>query len=378
MRTHPNPDLSVGADNKQGWNQPANRRAGFHNAHLLFRRALMVRARQVLSLTPAPDPAIAARVADSGLTARADFSALVVAEGDRLLFAAHAADFGIERPHSIQSVTKIHINLIAGRLVEAGLLDLSAGVERYLPWIGTAYRGASLGDLLDMNVANDFSEDYSDPAADCYREEEALGWRLPKDGATELTLKDFVAGLTGADLSNRTGYCLYKSANTDVLTLILAGLVDLQAELTAIADAAGYAGAFHISLSPDGLPAFSGGGCLSATDLARLGLLFVRQGRGVAQTGDRQTTVGSAAFIAQSLTRPAPTISPQRDWQRYSRHLMTDGRFIGHAGYGGQYLMADMQTGRVAAFLSVLENKSGYDEAYMRHVIRSLEAILKP
>ncbi|MGB7322886.1 MAG: hypothetical protein WBC95_15855, partial [Albidovulum sp.] len=63
-------------------------------------------------------------------------------------------------------------------------------------------------------------------------------------------------------------------------------------------------------------------------------------------------------------------------WLRYSNQAMTNGRWIGHAGYGGQFLMVDMTSGRVAAFLSVLENASGYDEDYMAHLIRALETIL--
>jgi hypothetical protein len=61
---------------------------------------------------------------------------------------------------------------------------------------------------------------------------------------------------------------------------------------------------------------------------------------------------------------------------RYSNHVMTNGRWLGHAGYGGQFLMVDMKSGRAAAYLSVLENDSGYDEAYMCWIIRSLETIL--
>ena len=45
------------------------------------------------------------------------------------------------------------------------------------------------------------------------------------------------------------------------------------------------------------------------------------------------------------------------------------------AGYGGQFLMVNMTSGRVAAFLSVLENESGYDEDYMLDVITKLEAL---
>ena len=77
----PNPDLAVGADNKQGWNQPERRREGFHNLHLRARRALMVRARNVLTLTDAPSAVTAARVRASGLLGVPGFSALVVAEG---------------------------------------------------------------------------------------------------------------------------------------------------------------------------------------------------------------------------------------------------------------------------------------------------------
>jgi len=37
--------------------------------------------------------------------------------------------------------------------------------------------------------------------------------------------------------------------------------------------------------------------------------------------------------------------------------------------------MVNMASGRVAAFLSVLENESGYDEDYMLDVITKLEAL---
>ena len=55
---------------------------------------------------------------------------------------------------------------------------------------------------------------------------------------------------------------------------------------------------------------------------------------------------------------------------------MCDDRRLGHAGYGGQYLMVDMHTGRVGAFFSVLENDEGYDEGYMAHVVTQLQSLL--
>ena len=85
LLSHPNPDLTVGADNKQGWNQPTGRRHGFHNAHLLFRRTMTIRSRRVLDLIPDDDPALSARVTGSGLTTLAPFSALSSPEGSPAL-----------------------------------------------------------------------------------------------------------------------------------------------------------------------------------------------------------------------------------------------------------------------------------------------------
>lgn len=372
-KTYPNPDLTVGADNKQGWNQPANRRHGFHNAHLLWRRVLLVRSRRTLALEERPAPEVAVAVHRTGLARHPAFSALVVAQGGRILHAAQAADFGVDRPHSIQSVTKMHMHLILGELIDEKRVDPLRPVSDYLPWIGSAYSSARVVDVADMNVTNDFTEDYDDPLSGCYAEEEALGWRLPDGSRPEITLREFAAGLTGGDLINRSGYAIYKSANTDVLALIAAaaGGCDLIARLGAIVDAAGYEGGLHISLSPDMVPAFSGGGCLSARDLARFGLLLARGGTGV-----DGTSVGSAGFTRRALLRDAPLIGPTRPGVRYSGQLMTNGRWIGHAGYGGQFLMIDMTSGAVAAFLSVLENDSGYDEAYMTGLIQSLDQVL--
>ena len=54
-----NPDLTVGKYNKQRWNQANHRRVGFHNAYKIFRRAFMVRSRNVLVLgSPNPNPDI--------------------------------------------------------------------------------------------------------------------------------------------------------------------------------------------------------------------------------------------------------------------------------------------------------------------------------
>lgn len=362
----PNPDLVVCAGNKQRWNQPAHRRHGFHNAHRLFRQSLAMRSAAVWTLEHRPDARLAAHPRIADLTGLSTFSALAIARGSDLLFEAHAADFCPSQPHSIQSITKMHINLVMGRLVAGGLVDLDKPVHQYLPSIGSGYALATGQMLLDMCVSNAFCEDYGDPDCDAYLYEVSLGWRLPVAGQPDLPLRNYLTTISGdARPSHEVDY---KSANTDVLAWIAdevsgGGLVEM---LRAITDEAGYEATFHISTDREGFPALSGGGCLTARDLARFGLLFVRESR---------SSQGAGKFIQHSLARPPRRFAKPREWLHYSNHLYTNGRWIGHGGYGGQFLLVDIKTGISCAFLSVLENESGYDQTYMNRIIESLQEI---
>lgn len=373
-KTRPNPDLHVGDDNKPRWNQPTTRRHGFHNAHLMFRCALSFRAAEQVVLEEVEDAQLAAKPEVALLTGRSEFSALVVAEGDRLLLSRHAADFAPDQPHSIQSISKLTMHLIAGRLLADGRLDPTKPVEHYLPEIGSGFRGALVKDVLDMNIINDFSEDYDDPYADAYAEEAALGFRLPKSGTQEPSMLSFLCEITGNDLTNHSDVINYASANTDLLTVICDRLCPgaLAEMLDEIAQAAGLEGCFHMSMSREGLPAFSGGGCLTATDLARFGLLLVRVAHG------EESRVGDTGVTRAALNRTKRHLPAPRDHIRYADQLMTDGRWIGHSGYGGQFLMADTVSGRVVAYLSVLENESGFSADYMAETIEAMEALLPP
>jgi CubicO group peptidase (beta-lactamase class C family) len=49
---------------------------------------------------------------------------------------------------------------------------------------------------------------------------------------------------------------------------------------------------------------------------------------------------------------------------------MTNGRWIGHGGYGGQFLLADPPTDMAMAFFSVMENRDAVDTAYYADVVQ--------
>lgn len=372
--TDHNPDLVVGDGGRPAWNQPDLRRRAFHNMHAVFRYSLGIRAPEVLRLSKVVDRRIGDLERVRRLTGTPHFSGMVAARDGAVLFERYAPDFGPRQPHSIQSITKTTMNLAVGRLVDAGRLELDREVRHYLPDIGSGYAAATVQAVLDMNVVNDYSEDYSDPFASVFLHEAAMGWRLPGAAGPEPLNREFVRGIRSADVTNRTGLVQYKSANTDVIGEIVerVGGRSLRDVLIDIVEAAGLEGTFHIGTDRAGTPIVNGGACLTARDLARYALLFVRGGRGV---GGQE--VGSRAFIETTRTRKGVPYGPPRDWQRYSNQTATDGQCVGHGGYGGQYMLANPDTGVVVVFFSVLENADAYDSAYSAEVIRMAEEITR-
>jgi CubicO group peptidase (beta-lactamase class C family) len=246
-------------------------------------------------------------------------------------------------------------------------------VGEILPWIGAGYHAATIEDVLNMNVHNAYDEDYSNPETTAFLHEAATGGRLPS--GAEQDNKSFLAtvGLAAAtdDTRNPTGLCLYKSANTDVLAAVVEarGGRPLGEWLADLADAAGIGGVLHMTTDRTGFPGFSGGICLTARDLCRYGAMFARRGFGV-----DGRPFGSAAFLDRTLAGGIPMPAP-RAHLRYSRQTNTDGTWFGHGGYGGQYLVANPRTGRVACFLSVLQNREGYASDYYPPIIAMLAEI---
>lgn len=350
------------SDNMSNWEAPENRRQGFHNLHTTVRYTMSLRAPRILPLKKDIDWAIGERPDVARFLAVPHFSAFAVVRGDRILYEAYAPDFGPERPHPLMSVTKTTLNLMLGRAVADGFVNLDEPVQTYLPEIGTGYAGATVRDVANMNVANDYTEDTTDPNTMWWSLEGAAGWRLPPEGQKEESTRSFLCGITGSDLENRTGHALYKSANTDVLGWIIERTSGrpLRDWLIEIVEAAGLEGSFHISCDREGVPLLDGGACLSARDLARYGLLFARGGEGV--DGHR---VGDAAFMEEARRdQSSPSMPAPQEFLRYSRHIFTDGASISHGGWGGQYMLVNPETDTVAVYFSVLENRSASDSDF--------------
>jgi len=272
------------------------------------------------------------------------------------------------------SITKMFANLFVGELLKNKKINLNKNVSYYLPKIGSGYANAKVQDILNMNVVNAYTEDYTKAYSSSFMHEPVGGWRLPKSGQIKLSQEQYlntIKNIKNRGLKNNSDYALYKSANTDVIGLIIEKIsgIPLRDWVLSAVEAAGFEDGLYIASDRYGMPWLSGGGCLITRDFLRMGLLFARKGKGV---GKRQ--IGSAKFLNQTIKNICPKYMElsKNKYLYYSNSTMTSGNVIGHSGYGGQYLAINLKTGNVAAFFSVLETKSATKESYKKDMINML------
>ena len=373
-----NPNLVILRDNKAKWYLPETRRDGYRNLHKINRYGLLFRSDLVLKLTTNINKDIEKRTSVKKITNHKYFCSLLVGKNQEILYEKYANDFSKSQPQTIMSITKMFINLFIGELLEKKMIDLNKNISHYLPDIGTGYASAKIQDVLNMNIDNSYSEDYTDPYTSSYLHESVIGWRLPKN------LKDIeiqerylnkIEAKKDKDLFNNSEFSHYKSANTDVLGILVEKISGkpLRDWLLSAVEAAGFEDALYMGTDRNYTPWIAGGGGLVSRDFLRYGLLFSRKGQGV---GNRK--VGSASFIDQTLkNKGTKYMELKKDkFLYYSNSTMKSGDWIGHSGLGGQFLAVNLKTGIVAAYFSVIDTPSGTDEKYKADMINMLDEVV--
>ena len=369
-----NPELTTLKDNKASWNLPKTRRFGYRNLHKINRYSIFLRSDLILKLNSKPNKTIAKFPLVKKMTKNKSFCSLIVGNRQNILFEKYAKDFKKNQPQTIMSITKMFVNLFIGELVTNNLIDLNKKVSHYLPKIGSGYANAKIQDVLNMNVINSYTEDYTKAYSSSFMHEPVGGWRLPKNLKNHLSQEEYLNTIKKSknkSLINNSEYAFYKSANTDVVGLIIEKVSGrtLRDWVLSAVEAAGFEDGLYIASDRYGMPWMSGGGCLITRDFLRMGLLFARKGMGV---GNRK--VGSSSFLDKTIFNVGPKyMNLSKDkYLYYSNSTMVSGNMIGHSGYGGQFLATNFKTGNVAAFFSVLETKSATKESYKTDMINML------
>jgi hypothetical protein len=217
--------------------------------------------------------------------------------------------------HLSQSVAKSIAAAVAGILVGRGLLKTDAPITDYLPELGeTAWRGATLQQVLDMTTGVCFSEDYTDPYSDIGRSDVASGWK-PVPPASDPDFRwprhmwELILSLTETERQHGDLFA-YRSVETDVLAFAMERVTGkrlpqlvseelwqetgMEESASFTVDAAGYALA-------------DGGFNATLRDYARFGQLILENGGGlIPPQWIESTRTGNHAIFGPPYTLTLP------------------------------------------------------------------------
>ena len=378
LKSEPNPNLVVLRDNKPKWYLPEHRRNGYRNLHKINRYGLLLRSDLVLSLAENYNYNIEKISSVQKMINHKYFCSLIVGKKQEIIYEKYAKDFSKNTPQTIMSITKMFLNLFIGELLEDKKINLNDKISRYLPNIGSGYASATIQEVLDMNLINSYSEDYNDPYTSSFLHEPVCGWRLPNILGDVMSQEEYLNNIEAnknKDIKNTSNLSHYKSANTDVLGVLVEKISGkpLRDWFLKVVEAAGFEDALYMGTDRFGMPWISGGACLISRDFLRYGLLFSRKGKGV-----DNRKVGSEKFINDTLkNKGTKYMELSKDkFLYYSNSTMKSDNWIGHSGLGGQFLAINLKTGIVASYFSVIDTKSGTDEDYKRDMINMLADIV--
>ena len=269
------------------WRTPPFNRWAFHHVREIVPSAEIRHDRQAVWELPRESAGL--ELDDLGAT---DTDGLVILHRGRTVFEHYAHGMTATTPHILMSVSKSLLGLLAGILTARGQLDLEQPVTAVLPELeSTAYRGATLRQLLDMRAGIAFNEDYLATIGPIVAYRKATGWNPLGPGESPSDLRSFFHELTQPDGPHGERFH-YVSPNTDLLGWVIERATgrryaDLMSEL--LWQPMGAEHSSYITVDRLGAPRCAGGICVTTRDLARVGQLIVQGGRrGAAQVIPRE------------------------------------------------------------------------------------------
>lgn len=274
-----------------------------------------------------------------------DTDGLLILHRGRIAFEHYANGMTPDTPHILMSVTKSMLGLLAGILAQRKELDPDRPVTGYVAELEkTAYRGATVRQLLDMRTGVAFDEDYLATRGPMIAYRKSTGWNPLEPGELAGDLRSFFQELVQKD-RDHDGAFRYTSPNTDLLGWVIeraAGrrYADLMSELLWKPLGAGRSA--YITVDRLGAPRCAGGMCVTLRDLARVGQLVAEGGRGIVPRewiDDLERGGDRAAWDAGNFTY----IFPGMPMRYRAKWYAVDGEPPLLFGWGihGQHLFVD-------------------------------------
>ena len=207
--------------------------------------------------------------------------AIVILKSGVIIEEKYFSGMTLSSQHILMSVSKSLLGLLIGILIDQNLFKLDQLATDILPELeATAYKGASIRQLLDMRTGVAFEEDYLATHGTIIDYRKATNWNPASKDEPESDLRSFYSQLTGSDGPHGENFH-YVSPNTDLLGWLIekasgSRYVDLMEELIWKPMGATYPASMTVDRL--GAPRVAGGMSSTARDLAIIGQLIINNG----------------------------------------------------------------------------------------------------
>ncbi|MBX3093690.1 MAG: serine hydrolase [Cryobacterium sp.] len=284
---------------------------------------------------------------DARLAATWSDAVVVVREG-KIVGEWYAEGFKPSDRHLLMSVSKSVCGILIGALIDDGLIDVGRAVGDYIPeLLGSAFGDATVQQVMDMTVAVEYDEEYTDLRSHVRAHDRIAGWRERLEGDAADTY-EFLRSLRSAGpLGEVFQYC---SANTDVLAWLIEAVTGRRFHEVLserVWSRLGSEDDAIVTVDSSGFAFANGGISCTARDLARIGTLMLDEG--VAAGG----RVVSAEWVRETMAGGDPDAARGSAFQAihpggsYKNHWWSTGNERGNVyavGIHGQYVWLDAPT----------------------------------
>ncbi|MEH6452154.1 MAG: serine hydrolase [Psychromonas sp.] len=271
-------------------------------------------------------------------------------DGDVLL--EHYRDADRNTTFSNQSSTKSIGYVLLSKALKDGKVSMDDKVEKYIPNIGTGFKGRTVADVAAMAVNHNVAElaAYTGDKEALImfdRDERVIG--LQRNDKRE-TLRDFIPAIQAAGETNQWDgeIANYATINTSVLGLILesaTGIPLSQQVRNLMHDIEGE-NTVYMGTDFDGTPVIGASMMSSTIDFARYGRLLIAD---VEQS--KQDIIDS-----QEAGEVVPADLTAVEGRYYKSAIMNEYG-LGHSGWGGQLVWADPESGTIVAINSRMRSE---------------------
>ena len=263
-----------------------------------------------------------------------------------------------DQRHAIQSISKTVVPSLLGDYVVDEDVDMDKKMKELIPDIGSGFAEATLQQTLDMDVSYNFDYDFGNPDADVHKYEIAAGFKPDIENNWPEGHRGYIIEITSDDVSS-IGVSQYKDPNTDIGAWILQ---DVSGEK--------YSDLFeekiyqHLGAEQDAMfvtdaqgNAFAAGGLqMTLRDLARYSTIWMNEG--IAPDGERVIPLEWINEL-RDQSKGIPYKGFEDKNVRYHNQITSDGTFLAHAGWGGQFMYADPENDIAYVMFSSLTAPTG-------------------